>query len=116
MSNTKKHPTFHLGITMAGAVSAGAYTAGFIDYLIEILEIWETQKTAIRAKIANNTALSEAEKKIPLHDVCIEVLGGASAGGMVGMIAALSTFSKMPLLKHQQTLKRETFFMTVGCC
>ncbi len=105
MSNTKKHPTFHLGITMAGAVSAGAYTAGFIDYLIEILEIWETQKTAIRAKIANNTALSEAEKKIPLHDVCIEVLGGASAGGMVGMIAALSTFSKMPPVKTPTNTK-----------
>ena len=29
MSNTSK--TFNLGIAMAGAVSAGAYTAGFMD-------------------------------------------------------------------------------------
>ena len=91
--------TFHLGITMAGAVSAGAYTAGFIDYLIEALELWEEQKTIIREKISQNKILSDYEKKIPLHDICIDVLGGASAGGMVGMITALSTYSKMPPVK-----------------
>lgn len=95
----KKENTFHLGITMAGAVSAGAYTAGFIDYLIEALELWEDQKTIIREKLAKNEPLSKYEKKIPLHDVCIDVLGGASAGGMVGMITALSTYSKMPPVK-----------------
>ncbi|NRR93139.1 hypothetical protein HSX10_16300 [Winogradskyella undariae] len=92
--------TFHLGITMAGAVSAGAYTAGFIDYLIEALELWEDQKTIIREKLAKNEPLSKYEKKVPLHDVCINVLGGASAGGMVGMITALSTYSKMPSVKQ----------------
>jgi Cft2 family RNA processing exonuclease len=53
--------TFHLGITMAGAVSAGAYTAGFIDYLIEILEFWEKQKKIIRKKTENNEPLSDYE-------------------------------------------------------
>jgi len=38
---------------MAGAVSAGAYTAGFIDYLFEVLELWEEQKTIIREKKKN---------------------------------------------------------------
>lgn len=33
--------TFKLCITMAGAVSAGAYTAGVLDYLIETLDLWE---------------------------------------------------------------------------
>ena len=37
----EKDNTFHLGITMAGAVSVGCYTAVFMDYLIEILELWE---------------------------------------------------------------------------
>lgn len=87
--------TFHIGITMAGAVSAGAYTAGFIDYLIEILELWEKQKKIILKKIELNEPLNEYEKKIPLHNVCIDALGGASAGGMVGMITALSLFSEM---------------------
>lgn len=85
--------TFHLGITMAGAVSAGAYTAGFMDYLIEALELWEERKEHNR-KVEKNSL--EYDATIPMHDVVIEVLGGASAGGMVGMITALSTYSKMP--------------------
>ena len=30
--------TIRLGLCLAGAVSAGAYTAGVIDYLLETLE------------------------------------------------------------------------------
>ena len=30
--------TFYLGLTMAGAISAGAYTAGVLDTLFEALE------------------------------------------------------------------------------
>lgn len=100
MGVASKSQTFHLGITMAGAVSAGAYTAGFIDYLVEVLELWEEQKTIIRDKIEKKQKLTDYEKKIPLHDVCIDAFGGASAGGMVGMITALSTYSKMPPVKE----------------
>ncbi|MEX0275222.1 MAG: hypothetical protein AB3N16_12675 [Flavobacteriaceae bacterium] len=86
-------PTFHLGITMAGAVSAGAYTAGFMDYLLEALERWEEKK-------AHNREVGKGgqgyDPTVPMHDVVIDVLGGASAGGMVGMITALSTYAKMP--------------------
>jgi len=35
---------FHLGLCLAGAVSAGAYTAGVIDYLIEALDKWQKRK------------------------------------------------------------------------
>ncbi len=44
MGNNSKPGTFHLGITMAGAVSAGAYTAGFMDYILEALSAWEAAK------------------------------------------------------------------------
>jgi hypothetical protein len=30
-----------IGLVLAGAVSAGAYTAGVIDFLIEALDAWE---------------------------------------------------------------------------
>ena len=73
---------------MAGAVSAGAYTAGFMDYLIEVLNNWEEQKISNRKKLKNNEPLTEFEKKIPLHNVSIEALGGASAGGLVNIITA----------------------------
>jgi hypothetical protein len=37
--------------------------------------------------------------------VCIDAFGGASAGGMVGMIAALSTFSEMKPVTEPSNLK-----------
>lgn len=37
------HP-FKIGLCMAGAVSAGTYTAGAIDYLIEALDEWQRRK------------------------------------------------------------------------
>lgn len=75
---------------MAGAVSAGAYTAGVIDYLIETLERWQQQKEIIRNKIDKNIPLSDTEQLVPLHDVVIEVLSGASAGGMTAAVLAYS--------------------------
>ncbi len=87
--SSPKNPTFHLGLTMAGAVSAGAYTAGFMDYMLEALSNWEA------AKVKNRELIDQGKKpdlKIPMHDVSINVLGGASAGGMVSMITALSFF------------------------
>jgi predicted acylesterase/phospholipase RssA len=64
---------FYVGLCMAGAVSAGAYTAGVIDFLIEALENWETNR---------------GKPGVPNHRVKIPVIGGASAGGMTGIITA----------------------------
>ncbi len=61
---------------MAGAVSAGAYTAGVLDFLMEALEEWYA------AKAMPNPA-------VPLHKVSIDVFSGASAGGMCAAIAAV---------------------------
>jgi hypothetical protein len=70
MSNKK----IKLGICMAGAVSAGAYTAGVMDYLIETLERWEQLKKRKKDKLDNNEVLTEKENRIPDYDVVIEVL------------------------------------------
>jgi len=69
--------TMRLGLTMAGAVSAGAYTAGVVDYLIEALLEWEKAKS------------SPDNKDIPPHQVKIDVIGGTSAGGIAAAIMAL---------------------------
>ena len=66
---------FYIGLCMAGAVSAGAYTAGVMDYLLEALEEWQKRKNA-------------NEPGVPTHNVVIPVIGGASAGGMTGIITA----------------------------
>jgi Patatin-like phospholipase len=67
---------FHVGINMAGAVSAGAYTAGVLDFITEALEQWYAAKAS-------------GDQSVPLHDVSIDVFSGASAGGMCAAIAAV---------------------------
>lgn len=80
---------FHIGLCMAGAVSAGAYTAGVMDYLVEALAEWEKRRGT------NNT---------PSHKVVISVIGGASAGGMTGMVTAASVnYPKNPVRFDQST-------------
>lgn len=72
---------------MAGAVSAGAYTAGVIDYLLEALDLWEQAKAKNRALSPEDPAYDHS---IPMHDVVIEVLGGASAGAMTAAIMTMA--------------------------
>jgi hypothetical protein len=67
--------SFKLGINMAGAISAGAYTAGVLDFLTEALDAWYAAKA--RGEV------------VPEHDVTIEVFTGASAGGMCAAISAI---------------------------
>lgn len=61
--------TFDIGLVMAGAVSAGAYTAGVLDYLLQALDAWYDAKSA-------------GDPLAPPHDVNIKVASGASAGGI----------------------------------
>jgi hypothetical protein len=69
----KESDTFHIGLCMAGAISAGAYSAGVMDYLLEALEEWEARR---------------GEDGIPEHRVLISAIGGASAGGMTALMTA----------------------------
>ncbi len=66
---------FEIGLVMAGAVSAGAYTAGVVDFLIQALDQWHEGKRG-------------NDPRCPRHDVSLKVLAGASAGGMSVAIAA----------------------------
>lgn len=70
---------------MAGAVSAGAYTAGVIDYLLETLERWEQAKAS-------------GDPSIPRHRVKLCLLSGASAGGMTAIISSRALQDKIIFL------------------
>jgi len=83
MEKENNGETFKIGLCMAGAVSAGAYTAGVLDYLIEALETWDVQKRS-------------GNQNIPTHNVVIDVTGGASAGGMTSIILASAVNNPIP--------------------
>jgi hypothetical protein len=77
---------FRIGLNMAGAVSAGAYTAGVLDFLIEALDAWYEE----RERQIGLHGADISKWGVPAHDVSLEVLSGASAGGMCAAISAVS--------------------------
>src|SRR5580700_11385847 len=83
--------TFHLGINMAGAVSAGAYTAGVLDFLMEALEEWYAEK-------------AKPGSAVPRHNVSIDVFSGASAGGMCAAISAVMVQSAFEHIRNPVAL------------
>lgn len=73
---------FQIGLTMSGAISAGAYTAGVFDFLIQALDEWE------RARDGKVPGVDP--DKIPNHRVGIKVMSGASAGAITAAIGAVA--------------------------
>ena len=71
---------FQLGVTMAGAISAGAYSGGVFDMLFEVLEAWQQAK--------------DAGEDVPTHDVVVPVISGASAGSITGAIGLVALADK----------------------
>ncbi len=121
----ERKTTYHLGITLAGAVSAGAYTAGVMDYLFETLERWE------RAKQHNLEALSKAQNnlqkaieihgydlRVPMHRVVIDAMGGASAGSMAATLSLLQLALRSSTLDgkkaHDQRLMHDCWVAMKG--
>jgi hypothetical protein len=78
---------FEIGLVMAGAISAGAYTAGVADFLIEALDEWY----AFNKRRGGNS----------LHEVKIRVISGASAGGMTGSILTAAFGADFPPVKNR---------------
>ena len=82
-------PTFHLGLTMAGAISAGAYTAGVLDVLLETLD-----RHNARFERGKAAGWERDAATLPRHRVVLRVISGTSAGGVsaglavAGLIAA----------------------------
>lgn len=87
----EQHPPFEIGLVMAGAVSAGAYTAGVIDFLFEALDQWYLQKNAQQQQYGDDFAQWE----IPPHDVLIKAMSGASAGAIVTSLTVSSLYGEI---------------------
>jgi hypothetical protein len=65
---------FQLGLALAGAISAGAYTAGAMDFLVQALSEWESHR---------------GQAGVPQHRVVLKVMAGASAGAITGALGAI---------------------------
>lgn len=89
-AGTAARPTFEIGLVMAGAVSAGAYTAGVIDFLFEALDAIEDARSGADTAYLNAGLAGETPMFDPPHRVLIRAMSGTSAGAMVtGMTAAM---------------------------
>lgn len=75
-------PTFYLGLTMAGAISAGAYTGGVLDVLLEALD-----KHNARFEAGKATGWTGPTADNPRHRVVLRVISGTSAGGVSAGLA-----------------------------
>lgn len=64
---------FEIGLALGGTVSAGAYTGGVLDYIIEALDAWTKAK-------------EQSRPDAPQHKVVISTIAGASGGGINGAI------------------------------
>jgi len=81
--------TFYLGLTMAGAISAGAYTAGVLDTLFAALDrhnLRYEQRKQAEAQ-AGDGPLADEFRDHPRHRVALRVISGTSAGGVSAGLA-----------------------------
>jgi len=76
---------FRIALNMAGAVSAGAYTAGVLDFLIQALDAWYDERARLERSGQDPQLWT-----VPTHDVLLDVLTGASAGGMCAAISSVA--------------------------
>lgn len=89
--------TYEIALVMAGAISAGAYTAGVVDYLLEALMHYQ--------KVRKQFAEDHPGKS--LHNVQIRVISGASAGGMTGtmLLSAMMDETYKPMSDYNPAIE-----------
>lgn len=83
--------TFEIGLVGAGAISAGAYTGGVVDFMVYALDCWYAEK--------------EHGGVIPPHDVKISVFSGASAGAISAALATGYLGSDQPSIPNEEAAK-----------
>ncbi len=74
--------TLRLGLVLSGTVSAGAWTAGALDALVEALDAWEAAKAR--------------GENVPRHAVSLEMAGGTSGGAVCAALLARAGLRGFP--------------------
>jgi len=77
--------TFEVGLVLGGTVSAAAYTAGVVDFLIEALDAWTVGKNS---------------GTLPFHQVSVKIATGTSGGAIMCTLLARILGSAFPHASH----------------
>lgn len=70
---------YEVGLALGGTVSAGAYTAGVLDYIFEALDAW--------TRAREDQDPNDEHRPAPTHNVILSTIAGASGGAINGAIA-----------------------------
>jgi predicted acylesterase/phospholipase RssA len=84
---------FEFALVGAGAISAGAYTAGVVDFIIQALDSWYAAKEG-------------KEAGTPPHEVKLSAFSGASAGAITAALTAGFLASDQPPLRSKAEADR----------
>jgi len=68
-------PAFEFGLSLAGGVSCGAFSAGAIDFIVEALDAWQA-------------ARERGDADAPPHRVSLRMVAGASSGALTSAVLA----------------------------
>jgi len=63
--------TFELALVLGGTVSAGAYTAGALDFLIEALDCWEAARAG---GVRSSLSIASCCASLPEHRAAASML------------------------------------------
>ena len=96
MDADNRGPIFKLGLVMAGAVSAGSYTAGVIDFLLEALDAIEDVRRGADINHLKRGLPDEKPIFDPPHKVQIGAMSGTSAGAIVTAITTTILGTRVP--------------------
>lgn len=90
---------FQVALVLGGTVSTGAYTAGFLDKLIEALDAWYGAK-------------EEKAADVPRHEVRLRIVTGASGGGVsAALLARMLPYGITPIRPGASAADREAHLL-----
>lgn len=83
-------PVFEFGLSLAGGVSCGSFTAGAIDFIVEALDAWEAARQA-------------GDDFAPPHRVVLRIVAGASSGALTAAVLGAALPYAFPPIRASST-------------
>lgn len=88
---------FEVGLVLGGTVSAGAYTAGVLDFLVEALDAWQAEKAS-------------HPESAPDWNTKIAVMTGTSGGGVLAAMTAKAFSWEFSAVRSPEQGSRNPFY------